>query len=181
VKLSTRTQGAAKVLEPLGSIDGRGAIEFEQKLAEMVGVAKEPSWIVIDFSAVEVLSGAGLRVLVTISNRLSHQGGAMCLSNLAEHLHNVIEIAGLANHFRVADTVEAAAAQLATIAANPKTPAQQARVITALTDRAILLLEYEASDQPVDPTIVRRAIYAPRGRQNLGPVATYAADLLDPS
>jgi anti-anti-sigma factor len=179
VKLTTRTQGTAKVLEPLGSIDGRGAIEFEQKLGELVG--KEPAWIVIDFAGVEVISGAGLRVLVTISNRLGHQGGAMCLCGLAEHLQNVFEVAGLANHFPTAATVEAAAAQLAGIAANAKTPAQQARVITALADRAILLLEYEASDQPVDPTIVRRAIYAPRGRQSVGPLATYVADLIAPS
>jgi anti-anti-sigma factor len=179
LKLSTRTVGTASVLEPLGSIDGRGAIEFEQKLAEMVG--KDAAQIIIDFQGVEVISGAGLRVLVTISNRLGHQGGAMCLAGLAEHLQNVFEVAGLANHFRIAPNVEAAAAQLAGIKASVKTPERRARVISALADRAILLLEYEASDQPVDPTIVRRAIYAPRGRTSLAPLASYIGDLLAPS
>jgi anti-anti-sigma factor len=206
MKLSTRTVGAATVLEPLGSIDGRGAIEFEQKLIELVGggepagppkdakaakeaaaakdapkVPKEPPQIVIDFSGTEVLSGAGLRVLVTISNRIAHQRGAMCLCGMSEHLQNVFEVAGLANHFRTAAKVDAAVADLAALKANQKTPEQQARVVTALTDRAILLLEYESSDQPLDPTIVRRAIYASRGKKNVGPVATYVGELLDPA
>jgi anti-anti-sigma regulatory factor len=197
VKLTTRTVGAATVLEPLGSIDIRGAIELEQKLAELMAPpainpkealkgppkekpAKEPVQLVIDFSGTEVISGAGLRVLVTFSNRLAHYGGAMCLAGLAEHLNNTFEVAGLANHFHTADKVDGAVAQLAALKANAKTPEQQARVITALSDRAILLLEYEASDQPVDPTIVRRAVYAARGRQSLTPLATYLDDLLAP-
>ena len=182
MKLSTRTVGAATVLEPLGSIDGRGAAEFEQKLVELVTKdPKEPAQIVIDFSGTEVLSGAGIRVLVTISNRIAHQRGAMCLCGMSEHLQNVVEVAGLANHFRTADKVDAAVADLAALKASAKTPEQQARVITALTDRAILLLEYEATDQPLDPTIVRRAIYASRGKKSLGPVATYVAAVLDPA
>jgi anti-anti-sigma factor len=200
VKLTSRTVGAATVIEPLGSIDGRGAIEFEQKLGELVGAApagppkdpkeakeaatpkepKAPVQLVIDFSGTEVISGAGLRVLVTISNRLAHQGGVMCFAGLGEHLQNTFDVAGLANHFRTADKVDAAVALLATLKANAKTPEQQARVITALSDRAILLLEYEASDQPVDPTIVRRAVYAARGRRSLTPLATYLGDLLAP-
>jgi anti-anti-sigma factor len=198
VKLSTRTVGAATVLEPLGSIDTRGAIEFEQKLSELVAkdakaadskdaaakdaaAPKEPPQIVIDFSGTEVLSGAGLRVLVTISNRIAHQRGAMCLCGLSEILQNVFEVAGLANHFRTAEKVDAAIADLAALKASAKTPEQQARVVTALTDRAILLLEYESSDAPLDPTIVRRAIYASRGKKNLAPVATYVSELLDPA
>jgi len=195
VKLTTRAVSGVTVFEPLGSIDTRGAIELEQKLSELTAgpppdpkakepkdpkAPKEPIQLVIDFSGTEVISGAGLRVLVTFSNRLAHYGGAMVLAGLAEHLQNTVEVAGLANHFHTADKVDAAIAQLATIKANIKTPEQQARVITALTDRAILLLEYEASDQPVDPTIVRRAVYARRGRKSLTPVATYLGDLLAP-
>jgi anti-anti-sigma factor len=197
MKLTTRTVGAATVLEPLGSIVTRGAIELEQKLGELSAgpapdpkaskdapkdskQAKEPIQLVIDFTGTEVISGAGLRVLVTFSNRLAHYGGAMCLTGLAEHLANTFEVAGLANQFHTADTVDAAVATLATLKASIKTPEQQARVITALTDRAILLLEYEASDQPVDPTIVRRAVYASRGKRSLTPLATYLDDLLAP-
>jgi anti-anti-sigma factor len=189
------------VFEPLGSIDARGAIELEQKLAELTAgpppdpkapdpkakapqpaakTPKEPIQLVIDFTGTEVISGAGLRVLVTFSNRLAHYGGAVVLAGLAEHLNNTFDVAGLAHHFHTADKVDAAIAKLATIKASVKTPEQQARVITALTDRAILLLEYEASDQPVDPTIVRRAVYASRGRQSLAPLATYVGDLLGP-
>jgi anti-anti-sigma factor len=182
VKLSTRTVGAATVVEPLGSIDNRGAVEFEQKLVELATKdPKEPAQIVIDFSGTEVLSGAGLRVLVTISNRIAHLRGAMCLCGMSEHLQNVVEVAGLANHFRTADKVDAAVADLAALKASAKTPEQQARVVTALTDRVILLLEYESSDAPLDPTIVRRAIYASRGRKSVAPVAEYVAGLLDPS
>jgi hypothetical protein len=196
VKLTSRAVGGVTVFEPLGSIDTRGAIEFEQKLGELTAgpppdpkakdpkpagkTPKEPIQLVIDFSGTDVISGAGLRVLVTFSNRLAHYGGAVVLVGLAEHLQNTFEVAGLANHFHTADKIDAAIAQLATIKASIKTPEQQARVITALSDRAILLLEYEASDQPVDPTIVRRAVYASRGRKSLAPVATYIGDLLAP-
>lgn len=195
MKLTTRTVGGVTVFEPLGSIDPRGAIELETKLAELTAgpppdpkakdpqpakTPKEPIQLVIDFAGTEVISGAGLRVLVTFSNRLAHYGGAVVLAGLAEHLNNTFDVAGLANHFHTADKVDAAIAKLATIKASVKTPEQQARVITALTDRAILLLEYEASDQPVDPTIVRRAVYASRGRTSLAPLATYVGDLLGP-
>jgi anti-anti-sigma factor len=204
VKLTMRTVGTATVLEPLGSIDNRGAVELEQKLYEMLvapvapppqdakeaarlaaaakepKAPKEPVQLVIDFTGTEVISGAGLRVLVTFSNRLAHHGGAMCFSGLAEHLKNTFEVGGLGHQFHFADKIDAAVAQLATLKASIKTPEQQARVITSLSDRAILLLEYEASDQPVDPTIVRRAIYAARGRQDLAPLAGYVGDLLAP-
>ena len=195
MKLTTRNVGGVTVFEPLGSIDPRGAIELEQKLGELTAgpppdpkakdpqpakTSKEPIQLVIDFTGTEVISGAGLRVLVTFSNRLAHYGGAVVLAGLAEHLNNTFDVAGLANHFHTADKVDAAIARLATIKANVKTPEQQARVITALADRAILLLEYESSDQPIDPTIVRRAIYAPRGRQSLTPLTNYVFDLLAP-
>jgi anti-anti-sigma factor len=195
VKLTIRSVSGVTVFEPLGSIDPRGAIELEQKLAELTSgpppdpkskepkdpkAPKAPIQLVIDFAGTEMISGAGLRVLVTFSNRLAHYGGAVVLSGLAEHLNNTFEVAGLAHHFHTADKVDAAIAQLATIKASIETPEQQARVITALSDRAILLLEYEASDQPVDPTIVRRAVYASRGKKNLAPIATYLGDLLAP-
>ncbi len=192
MKLTTRTVGAATVLEPLGNIDIRGALELDQKLAALIAPPppdpkrkeppppKDPLQLVIDFSTTESIVGAGLRVLVTFSNRLAHQGGAMCLVGLNEHLANTFEVGGLANQFKTADKIDAGVGLLATLKASVKTPEQQARVITALTDRAILLLEYESSDQPVDPTIVRRAIYAPRGRQSLTPLTNYVFDLLAP-
>ena len=115
------------MFEPLGSIDTRGAIELEQKLGELTSgpppdpkakdpkpagkTPKEPIQLVIDFSGTEVISGAGLRVLVTFSNRLAHYGGAVVLTGLAEHLQNTFEVAGLANHFHTADKIDAAIAQ----------------------------------------------------------------------
>src|SRR5689334_15982425 len=104
----------------MGSIDIRGALELEQKLAELIAPPppdpkrkeppppKEPLQLVIDFTSTESIVGAGLRVLVTFSNRLAHQGGAMCMTGLNEHLANTFEVGGLANQFKTADKADAA-------------------------------------------------------------------------
>ncbi len=99
------------VLEPIGAIDTRGAFDFERAvLGRLDGGARR---FVVDLARVELVTSAGIRVLVMLAKRLQGLEGALALCRLNDQVRTVLEIAGLASQFQIADSVDAAAALVA--------------------------------------------------------------------
>lgn len=84
------------VLEAAGMIDTRGSLQFEREIATHfdAGVRR----FVIDLKRVELITSAGIRVLVMLAKRVSGSGG-LVLCGLNEHVTSVFEVAGLLQHF----------------------------------------------------------------------------------
>jgi anti-anti-sigma factor len=116
-----------------GVIDTRGAMTFEKKLVELVDANTRR--IVIDFKKVDLITSAGIRVLVMMGKRLRGDG-SLVLTGLTDQVRSVFDIAGLTNYFvstpSVADAVSKINAEQASRARIPAGPSKISRLLMRL-------------------------------------------------
>ena len=77
----------------LGRLDTTTAPELEAALKSSIGDAKE---LVFDFSKLEYISSAGLRVLLA-AQKLMNKQGKMVIRNVNESVMEIFEITGFTN------------------------------------------------------------------------------------
>ena len=85
-----------------GNLDTNTAPDAEELLGELLekGVTK----ILVDFTTLDYISSAGLRVLLVTTKRLGGTGGSMRLCGLNETVDEVFEISGFSTIFSVFGT-----------------------------------------------------------------------------
>ncbi len=85
-----------------GNLDTNTAPDAEERLGELLekGVTK----ILVDFTTLNYISSAGLRVLLVTTKRLGGTGGSMRLCGLNETVDEVFEISGFSTIFSVFGT-----------------------------------------------------------------------------
>ena len=76
-----------------GRLDTMTAPELEAELGKSLGGAES---LVLDFSKLEYISSAGLRVLLSAHKTMSAKGG-MKVTNVNEIVREVFEVTGFAN------------------------------------------------------------------------------------
>ncbi len=105
------THGGAMVLQVQGKLDALNAPALDQRLAAAVdGGARA---LVVDLSALEYISSAGLRVFLSGAKRLQQSHGKMALAGPTAQVEQIFEIAGFAAILPIYKTVAAAAAACA--------------------------------------------------------------------
>jgi len=104
VEISTDKVNAIDVVSIRGNLDTGTAGEAQQRLGALGGNAR----IVVDFSGVDYISSAGLRVLLATAKKLKKEGGAMRICNPNEMVREVFAISGFGTIFDVYDTRDAA-------------------------------------------------------------------------
>ena len=116
-----------------GVIDTRAAQEFEK---HVVGLFAEGARsVIVDLSKVDLITSAGIRVLVMMAQRLTRGGGALVLCALSAKVRGIFDIAGLLTQFKIVDSRAAAAAHIAGLAPAPVAAAQKTSKLThALLD-----------------------------------------------
>lgn len=75
-----------------GRLDTVTAPDLEAELKSALDSAKE---LVMDFSKLEYISSAGLRVLLSAFKKLDAKGGKMKVTNINEMVREVLEVTGL--------------------------------------------------------------------------------------
>jgi len=90
----------ATVLVVEGRIDSGTSAELEKKLIAMIeaGGVKD---IAMDFSAMEYISSAGLRVLLMAAKKAGKLGGKVVLSGLSANVKEVFDISGFSSIFNI--------------------------------------------------------------------------------
>ncbi len=85
-----------------GNLDTNTAPDAEERLGELLekGVTK----ILVDFTTLDYISSAGLRVLLVTTKRLGGTGGSMRICGLNETVDEVFEISGFSTIFSVFGT-----------------------------------------------------------------------------
>jgi anti-sigma B factor antagonist len=93
-----------------GSLDSNTSPEFEEKILETInnGTTK----VVIDFSSLDYVSSAGLRVLNKAYKKLKHQNGAIILCSMQDYIKEVFEIAGFDYFLTIVPTLDDALEQV---------------------------------------------------------------------
>lgn len=108
--------GASVVVVLASTIDGRGAIEFDRKMAQQLESGTR--LFAVDFSSVRLITSAGLRVLLMLRKRAGAEGG-LVLCGLSERIGTLFDIAGLTSQFQMTATRDEALAHLASLHAGP--------------------------------------------------------------
>ena len=90
LNIEKKTNGTELTVALSGRLDTTTAPELDAALKEALPGVKE---LVLDFSALDYISSAGLRVLLSTQKRMSKQG-SMTLTGVNEGVMEVFEITG---------------------------------------------------------------------------------------
>ena len=92
MNLETKTVGMVSVVQCGGKLDTNTSPQAQEYVGQLIdgGASK----ILVDFSEVDFVSSAGLRVLLATAKRLSGSGGSLRVCGLNETVNEVFEFSG---------------------------------------------------------------------------------------
>ncbi|HEX9145250.1 MAG TPA: STAS domain-containing protein [Candidatus Binatia bacterium] len=118
--MELKTQDIANVtlIQAAGRIDHTTAKDFENRLLpQLAGCTGETKKILLDFSEVNFISSAGLRVLMIAAKQCKRQDGKIVLAALQPMIQEVFQISRFDSVFEVFPTVKAAMEAISAAAA----------------------------------------------------------------
>ncbi|MBD2867598.1 STAS domain-containing protein [Paenibacillus arenilitoris] len=89
-----------------GRLDGSNAAVAEQAFLQLLAEGKQR--FVFDFSGLQYISSAGLRVILVAAKKLRATKGRMICAGLGEQVYDVFEMSGFTTILEMAATVEEA-------------------------------------------------------------------------
>ena len=93
MQFSTRTSNDIHIVAIAGSLDSTTSPEAQKSLDAVVAGAKK---VALDFSQLDYISSAGLRVLLGAAKQLRASGGKLGMFGLNQSVREVFEISGFA-------------------------------------------------------------------------------------
>ena len=96
------------VLSPIGRLDSGNVRSFESVV--MDHVSKGERRVVVDFSRLDFISSAGMRVLLIAAKALKAGEGTLVLCAMKDHIEEVFKISGFSQIIPIKDSREAALA-----------------------------------------------------------------------
>lgn len=103
------TQDNALILEPMGRLDSLTCRDFEIRLLAALDTHAR---VVMDCTALDYISSAGLRVLLVAAKRSRANDSRLALAALKDNLREVFDISGFSAIFEIHPTTVAAIAAL---------------------------------------------------------------------
>jgi anti-anti-sigma factor len=111
MEIAEARHGGVDVIAPAGRIDTTTVGALDVRLTTLLAAASPR--VVVDFSGVDYISSAGLRVLLVAARRVQSTGGRLALCRLGESVRHVFQLAGFLPLFTICDTREAAVQHIA--------------------------------------------------------------------
>jgi anti-anti-sigma factor len=91
MQISTRTNNDIHIVAITGSMDSATSPEAQKSLTAVLAGAKK---VALDFSGLDYISSAGLRVLLGAAKQLRASGGKLGMFGLNQSVKEVFEISG---------------------------------------------------------------------------------------
>jgi anti-anti-sigma factor len=111
MRIGEEKDGRALVIAPEGRVDSVSSGELERLVVSRIDAGEKR--VVLDLSAVEYISSAGLRVLLLAAKRLKEPPAGLVLCGMGPSVRAVLELAGFLPLFAVEARREQALARLA--------------------------------------------------------------------
>jgi anti-anti-sigma factor len=89
--ISTRTLNDIHIVSIAGSLDSMSSPQAQKALEGVLAGAKK---VALDFSKLDYISSAGLRVLLGVAKQLRASGGKLGIFGLNQSVREVFEISG---------------------------------------------------------------------------------------
>jgi anti-sigma B factor antagonist len=109
MEVQVRTLEDVTILETIGDIDGSTAPTLQEHVMNAI---KPGCKLLLDMSAVEFMSSAGLRVMLLLHRQVSGGDGRVVLVGLSESLKDTMTATGFLKFFTTSDTIDAGLAAL---------------------------------------------------------------------
>ena len=103
---ATQKSGDALIILMQGRLDAMNAPEFDQQAGALLEQGEMR--LVVDFSALDYISSAGLRSMLMLAKKVQPAGGRMVLCGLGGMVAKVFEVSGFADIFTISADREAA-------------------------------------------------------------------------
>lgn len=110
IEMTNEVRGDVLVLKPAKRIDSSNAKAFEDEANAKIDAG--PKKVVIDFSALDYISSAGLRVVLTTAKRAKAAGGGLALCGVHGNVKEVFDVSGFASVLGMHASVDEAIASL---------------------------------------------------------------------
>lgn len=110
MSIAHHTAGAVHVASLEGQLNSANAGEAETELLARVAPG---ALVVLDFTRLDYISSAGLRVVLVLAKRLKQAQGRLVLCSMQPHVREVFEISGFLAILEVVATRDEAMARLA--------------------------------------------------------------------
>lgn len=98
-----RDEAGVTVVEFVGELDGHTAPVVQDQVLPLVAPGVQ---LIIDMSALEYMSSAGLRTMLLLHRQFSAQGGQIVLAGLNDTVHDTMSATGFLDFFALSDTWE---------------------------------------------------------------------------
>ena len=94
MQISTRTSSDIHIVAINGSLDSTTSPEAQKSLDTVLAGAKK---VALDFSQLDYISSAGLRILLGVAKQLRAKGGTLGMFGLNQSVREVFEISGFSS------------------------------------------------------------------------------------
>ena len=91
--------GGVLVVSLNGRLDAKTADDFEQQIIPDIEAGE--SKVLLDFSQLDYISSAGLRVLLMAAKKLQDRNGKIALCSLKKNIQTVFDLAGFSTIFPI--------------------------------------------------------------------------------
>ncbi|HEY5409358.1 MAG TPA: STAS domain-containing protein [Caulobacteraceae bacterium] len=82
-----------QILRPLGRLDSASSPVLERQAFDCIDAGERR--LLLDFSALDYISSAGLRAALAVAKRMNAAGGKLALCSLSPQVAEVFEISGV--------------------------------------------------------------------------------------
>lgn len=104
MNLEQEHRGDILIVRPGGRLDSSSSPEFERLVTEQLDAGCQR--LALDFSRLDYISSAGLRVVLLAGKKLRASQGRMVLVSLQDMVREVFDMSGFLALFAVADTLD---------------------------------------------------------------------------
>ena len=98
LSVTKKQEGTKLTIEAIGRIDTYTAPQFDNEVSSALD---EITDLVIDFSQIEYISSAGLRLIVTWQKVMSAKNGTFSVCHLADTIYNIFGATGLVDFINI--------------------------------------------------------------------------------
>lgn len=100
--IATESAANAQIVSLQGQINSTNAAITEAEILALVTAGHKN--LLLDFSGLDYISSAGLRLVLVVAKRLKQDNGQLLLCGMQPHIREVFDISGFLAILNVADT-----------------------------------------------------------------------------
>ena len=110
MEIEKKQEQEVAVVSVKGRMDAVSSPEFEKEMTVLI--AEGNNVLILDLVALDYVSSAGLRSILTITKKLKEKGGKLLIAGLKGMVKEVFEISGFHSIIPIFESVESARSQI---------------------------------------------------------------------